>query len=103
MILKIQPTGNKTYRLGISLYDSINTFNGERGVYVRLIISEEVFDLYTTCGPPLKKGFDLYCKELSKWIKDNNLQNYPPRKPQKLRFQYSQVGGKHTLMFEGLE
>lgn len=101
MKLTVQPTGYKTFRLGINYFDSIKTFKSERGAFVSLIISDEVFNLQTTCGPPLKKGFDLYSKELSNWIIANNLHDYPPRKPTKLRFQYNQVEGKHTLTYEG--
>lgn len=99
MILTIQSTGHGTYRLGISLYDSINTFLGLRGTTVNLIINELNLTLRTTCGPPLNKGFDLYSLEISNWIVNNNLNNYARRHPKKLDFEYQLVDAIHTLTF----
>jgi hypothetical protein len=102
MILTVQSTGNKTFRLGISLYDSKNTFNSERGVSVHIILNEQNIDLRTTCGPPLNKGFDFYDRLLSNWIIANGYHKYLPRQPKKLFFNYETIGEIHTLTFVGV-
>mgnify|MGYP001767472387 CR=1 FL=1 len=99
MILTVQPTWNGAYRLGISLYDSINTFRGIRGTSVNLIMKELNLTLKTTCGPLLNKGFDLNSSEISNWILRNNLNNYLPGNPTKLEFEYKLVGTTHILTF----
>lgn len=102
MILTVQSTGKKNFRLGISFYDSLKTFNSDRGISVRLIISGLILNLRTNCGPPLNKGFDLYSKELSDWIVANNYNDYSYRNPTKLNFKYARFRGVHTLTFIGL-
>ena len=99
MILTVQSTGRGTYRLGISLYDSRNDFNGIRGANVNLIIKGQNYNLRTTCGPPLNKGFDLYSRALSDWITNNGHDIYVNRNPTKLNFDYALNGKTHVLTF----
>ena len=99
MILTVQSTGRNSYRLGINLQDSINTFNSERGASVNLIVGELELQIKTTCGPPLSKGFDLYSKALSIWIVQNNHNGYLPGQPTKLNFDYHMAEDVHTLTF----
>lgn len=74
------------YRLGISFQDSIEIFK-VRKLRVILIFEDIEIVTKTTCGPPLKKGFDLYHQDLDAWIKKNNYCNYAKGKPTKLLFQ----------------
>lgn len=102
MILTVQATGRGTYRLGISLYDSRNDFNGIRGANVNLIIEGQNYNLRTTCGPPLNKGFDLYKRTLSEWINFRGYNSYAERNPTKLNFNYILNGETHILTFVGV-
>mgnify|MGYP003582738674 CR=1 FL=1 len=74
------------YRLGISFQDSIEIFK-VRKLRVILIFEDIEIITKTICGPPLKKGFDLYHKDLDAWIKKNNFCNYEKGKPTKLMFE----------------
>ena len=74
------------YRLGISFQDSIEIFK-VRKLCVILIFEDIEIVTKTICGPPLKKGFDLYHKDLDAWIKKNNFCSYVKGKPTKLLFQ----------------
>lgn len=74
------------YRLGISISDSISIFKVRR-LKVFLILDDNVIETKTICGPPLKKGFDLYHKDLDIWIKKNKFCNYEKGKPTKLIFE----------------
>ena len=74
------------YRLGISRSDSLNIFK-VRGIKVILIIEGVEIVTKTLCGPPLKKGFDLYHTTLDQWIKDKKFCDYMKGKPTKLSFQ----------------
>lgn len=98
MILTVQRSGNKSYRLGISLSDSKSIFLSQRHISVRLKIQTHIIETKTTCGPPLPKGFDLYSSELSKWIIHNKFHKYPKGKPTKLNFFYAKKE-QHVLTF----
>jgi len=102
MILTVQTAVRGTYRLGISLYDSVNIFNEVRGANVNLIIEGQNYNLRTTCGPPLRQGFDLYSKMLSNWIINNGYNNYAFKNPTKLNFDYILDGNTHVITFVGV-
>lgn len=78
------------YRLGVSLYDSIEIFK-VRKIKVVLILEELEVITKTVCGPPLQKGFDLYHKDLDAWIKKKEFCNYEKGKPTKLIFQILEI------------
>lgn len=99
MILTVQSTGRGTYRLGISLHDSVNIFNEVRRANVNLIIEGQNYNLRTTCGPPLNKGFDLYSRALSDWITNNGHDIYEYRIPTKLNFDHILNRNTHVLTF----
>ena len=99
IILTVQPIGNGKFRLGISYNDSQNIFN-KREVILELVLSQTIIVLSkTTCGPPLKKGFDIYSKEISDWIIYNHFHNYQKRKPTKLRFEFDDINNIKILKF----
>lgn len=99
MILTVQSTGNGKFRLGINYEDSQTIFQNERGTSVELLIGNIELSLKTTCGPPLKKGFDLYSLELHYWIIQNNFHIYHRGNPTKLEFVHDRSNGKHRLTF----
>ena len=97
--LTIQKTGKDIYRLGISSHDSFKYFKC-RGVKVLIWLSRtNKVEVKTTCGSPcddneiqiygFKKGYDLYHKEIDKWIKLKGFHKYPSRKPTKISFSYT--------------
>jgi len=102
--LTVQSNGSGLYRLGVNTLDSATLFKC-RGRVVKLILSEKLsVHCKTTCGvlcdskglwfrenPKTKqlyrkKGYDLYSKELSSWIVENEFHLYKPRNPTKLYF-----------------
>ena len=98
ILLTVQSFGNHTYRLGINSEDSLKYFKC-RGVKVVLWLSKtNKVEVKTSCGPPCdsdgiqidgyKKGYDLYHKEIDKWIKSKGFHKYPLRKPTKISFSY---------------
>lgn len=100
LILTVQSTGNNSYRLGINLHDSKKYFEKRRRK-VSLIIEGVIIDTLTTCGPPLKKGFDLYSQKISQWIVDKSFNIYPSGKPTKLEFELRGDNNTLTLIFIG--
>ena len=109
MILTVQSCGNGKYRLAINAQDSKNIFK-TRGFKVKLILVEKsVVETKTTCGPPVllilgkkyKKGFDLYHRDIDKWIKLNRFHCYEKGKPTKLEFQRIKSNSKITLQYLG--
>lgn len=99
IILTVQPIGSGKFRLGIPYYDSKNVFKN-RGIILELVLSQTITVLSkTTCGPPLKKGFDIYSREISDWIIYNNFHNYQKRKPTKLRFEFDDINNIKILKF----
>ena len=91
LILTVQSTGNKdnkNWRLGVSYVDSCMYFK-KRGLLVKIILNEIIVEVKTSCGPPLKKGFDFNGKVISEWITKNKYNIYPARKPTKLIFEFS--------------
>lgn len=91
VILTVQSTGtNNKFRLGINMEDSINIFKN-RGKCVFIIIEKDHFCCKTSCGPPPKKSFDLYSKELSDWIIMNRFHIYTYNNPKKLLFNITET------------
>lgn len=99
MKLTAQSTGKERYRLGINTNDSVKYFKC-RGVRVILWLSKtNKVEVKTTCGSPCncdgeqlnshKKGYDLYHKEINKWIKSKGFHEYQIRKPTKISFSYT--------------
>jgi hypothetical protein len=94
-----KPIGLKTYRLGISLEDSLELFK-EGGIKVNVkLANNNNVPTKTTCGPPLKKGFDLYHANINTWITAKGFQNYKPHHPTKLEFNYAIIIGVIVLTF----
>lgn len=93
IILTVQSCGKitkKKYRLGIGYNDSRLIFK-KRKLKVMLEIEKEIIETSTTCGHPLKKGFDLYHFILDRWIKDNSFSDYIKGSPTKLIFQIVEI------------
>lgn len=63
IILTVQSAGSRNWHLGINFSD-LKTYFKVRKTKVKLIINEFEFQTNTTCGLPLKKGFDLYSKDI---------------------------------------
>lgn len=77
--LSIHKIGNNRFRFGVNIEDSAKVFQFKNRPVV-LIIKNEVFFSQTTCGQiefientslKFKKGFDLYSKEISEFILNN--------------------------------
>lgn len=93
IILTVQPSGakkNNLWRLGVPYKDSLDIFK-ERGVEVIVVLGKFEAKSKTTCGPPLKKGFDFNSKIINSWIIERGFQQYPARKPTKLLFKYNET------------
>lgn len=96
IILTVQPSEKVTekckvkYRLGVSYPDSVNIFK-VRKLKVIFIFENIEIVTRTTCGPPLKKGFDLSHNDLDAWIKKNKFCDYEKGKPKKLVFQIIEI------------
>ena len=79
IILKVQSCGKDKFRLGIGSSDS-DIFFKCRNRKIIIIFDSKIIETKTTCGTPLlknenkkyKKGFDVYDKEINKWIKKEN-------------------------------
>lgn len=87
---KVKEKCKGKYRLGASYSDSINIFQ-VRNLKVVLIFENIEIITKTSCGLPLKKGFDLYHKDLDGWIKKNDFCNYEKGKPKKLVFHIIEI------------
>ncbi len=104
MILTVQSCGgnNTRYRLGINIEDSKKYFK-KRKIDILISIGIEKFHIKTSCGKIEKekflKGFDLYSKELSQFIIDNNWNNYVQMKPTKIDFNYENIDNLIELTF----
>lgn len=101
IILTVQPCGKVVekcegkYRLGVNSNDSTSIFK-MRHFKIYIEIDGEVIETKTTCGPPNKKGFDIYNIKLNNWIKDQSFCNYERGKPTKLSFQIIElIENKH--------
>jgi len=95
--LTVQSCGNGNFRLGINTSDSLKIFKC-RHKKVKLILDNQEILTKTSCGTPClseiplkdkkyKKGFDLYHKDLDKWINRNNFYDYVTGQPTKLIFE----------------
>jgi len=97
--LTVQRCGKDRFRLGINSDDSLKYFKC-RGIKVIVLLSKtNKVEVKTTCGTPcddngiqiegFKKGYDLYHKEIDKWIKSKRFHEYPTRRPTKIHFSYT--------------
>jgi hypothetical protein len=86
---KIQEKCKGRYRLYISnaiskgLHDK---YKIARGSDVVLDPDGEIIKAKISCGPPLKKGFDIYSGQLNIWLIKNKLCNYEKGQPKKINF-----------------
>jgi len=99
IILTVQSTGKKKFRLGINLSDSKNYFVTRKTIVILKLSKDLIIETKTTCGPPLNKGFDLYHADLDKWIKDNDFISKVYGKPIKLEFSFEKINGVIELTF----
>ena len=110
IFLVVQSCGyKKKYRLGINTKNSQELFK-QRGVSIHVILSELLkVKIKTTCGTPnnpikgkkYKKGYDLYSKEISDWIMENDFHCYKYGQPTKIEFEYYKTNSIHNLKFTG--
>ena len=95
--LTVQSCGNGIFRLGVNTSDSLEIFKC-RNKIVKLIIDVQEILVKTSCGTPClgeipisdkkyKKGYDLYHKDLDKWIKENHFNDFKTGKPTRLLFE----------------
>jgi hypothetical protein len=86
---KIQEKCKGIYRLYISyaiskgLHDK---YKIARGSDVVLDLDGEIIKAKISCGPPLKKGFDIYCEHLSIWLINEKWCDYERGQPKKIIF-----------------
>ena len=110
MKLTVQSCSEDKYRLGINSDDSLKYFKC-RGVKVILWLSKtNKVEVKTTCDSPcdgdgiqiegFKKGYDLYHKEIDKWIKSKGFHKYSPNESTEISFSYiKRKNGDNVLVY----
>lgn len=110
--LSLQDAGNGKKRFGISSKISSEIFKG-RYIPVEIRIDDLIFQTETTCGIPYengkpktmtrngnpykKKGYDLYSREISNWIIENENQFILKGKSKRIIFTIVKVKNKYIL------
>ena len=86
---KIQEKCKGRYRLYISYSISKclrDKYKIARGSEVIFMLNNKIIKAKISCGPPLKKGFDIYSGQLNIWLINNKLCNYEKGQPKKINF-----------------